>query len=33
MFDKNDLLLLGLKFMDKPGKTLLATSWMNDSRY
>lgn len=33
MFDKNDCLLLGFKFYDKPGNTLLATSWMTDPRY
>ena len=33
MFDKNDLLLLGIKFFDKFSNVLLATSWMNDSRF
>lgn len=33
MYDKNDNLLLGFKFFDKPGNVLLATSWMTDARY
>ena len=33
MYDKNDMLLLGIRFHDKLGNVLLETSWMKDPRY